>query len=166
MSTTSTSKHAFTAGPASVFICDDGGQWSGWPLSVNSVDDDDKTIVRPGGFYPYKWDAAVSQREAVANANLIAEAFTVAHETGLTPRQLADDLRATKGILAAIRERVCHLEVERDELCKQRAELLAVLQMAECKLVAARSALSDAGISLPLTDAIIAVQDAMIKAGG
>lgn len=31
-----------------------------------------------------------SQEEGRANAHLIAEAFTVAHETGLTPRQLAE----------------------------------------------------------------------------
>jgi hypothetical protein len=94
------SRRMFTQGPASVFICDDGGQWSGWPLSVNSVDDEDKTIVRPGGFYPYEWDAAVSQREAVANANLIAEAFTVAHETGLTPRQLAERCKELEAALS------------------------------------------------------------------
>lgn len=61
-----------TPGPWRVFICDDGGEWSGWPLSICSVDDEDKSIVRPGGSYPYEWDAAMSQREAVANARLIA----------------------------------------------------------------------------------------------
>lgn len=61
-----------TPGPWEVFICDDGKQWTGWPLSIDASDEEDKTIVRPGGFYPYEWDAAVSQREAVANAYLIA----------------------------------------------------------------------------------------------
>lgn len=66
------SKH--TPGPWRVFICDDGGQWSGWPLSINAVDDEDKSIVRPGGQYPYEWDATMSQHEAIANARLIAAA--------------------------------------------------------------------------------------------
>jgi hypothetical protein len=65
------SKH--TPGPWKVFICDDGGQWSGWPLSI-FTDDTERTIVRPGGFYPYEWDRGVSEREAVANARLIAAA--------------------------------------------------------------------------------------------
>lgn len=68
------STEKFTPGPWRAFICDDGGQWSGWPLSISSVDDPDKSIVRPGGSYPYRWDAAMSQREAVANAHLIAAA--------------------------------------------------------------------------------------------
>lgn len=61
-----------TQGAWEVFIADDGGEWTGWPLSISSVDDCDKTIVRPGGHYPYEWDAAMSQREAVANATHIA----------------------------------------------------------------------------------------------
>ncbi len=68
----SESKH--TPGPWKVFICDDGGKWSGWPLAITAVNDEDKNIARPGGFYPYTWDAAMSQREAVANARLIAAA--------------------------------------------------------------------------------------------
>ena len=39
--------------------------------------------------------------EIAANAELIAEAFNVAHETGLTPRQLADALTKRKSIPAA-----------------------------------------------------------------
>lgn len=61
-----------TPGPWEVFICDDGKQWTGWPLSIDASEEEDKTVVRPGGFYPYEWDAAVSQREAVANAFLMA----------------------------------------------------------------------------------------------
>lgn len=68
----STPEH--TPGPWQVFVCDDGGQWSGWPLSISSVEDEDKSVVRPGGFYPYEWDNATSQAEAVANARLIAAA--------------------------------------------------------------------------------------------
>ena len=55
-------------------IDDTGGQWAGWPLVIVSVVDDDKSIVRTGGLWPYKWDAGTSQQEAVANARLIAAA--------------------------------------------------------------------------------------------
>lgn len=61
-----------TPGPWREFVCDDGGEWSGWPLSVSSASDPDHTIVRPGGFYPYAWDRKTSQHEAVANAEFIA----------------------------------------------------------------------------------------------
>jgi hypothetical protein len=60
-----------TPGPWYVFIDDTGGQWTGWPVSIG-CSDEDKSIVRPGGFYLYAWDAATSQREAVANAHLMA----------------------------------------------------------------------------------------------
>ena len=63
-----------------------------------------------------------------ANARLIAEAGTVYHETGLTPQQLRADLNATKNVLAATREHVCRLEVQRDELNKQKADLLAEME--------------------------------------
>lgn len=63
-----------TPGPWKVFIDDSGDEWTGWPLSIYAENDEDKSIVRPGGQWPYKWDAAMSQREAVANAHLIAAA--------------------------------------------------------------------------------------------
>lgn len=69
---TAETKH--TPGPWSVFICDDGGEWTGWPLSISADHFTDKTVVRPGGFYPYAWDAGISQNEAVANARLITAA--------------------------------------------------------------------------------------------
>jgi hypothetical protein len=65
-------KTRHTEGPWNVFIADDGGQWTGWPLSIEATNEEDKTVVRPGGFYPYTWDAAVSQTEAVANAHLMS----------------------------------------------------------------------------------------------
>lgn len=37
-----------------------------------------------------------------ANAELIAEAFNVTHETGKTPRELADDLKACRDLLASL----------------------------------------------------------------
>lgn len=63
-----------TPGPWEVFICDDGGQWTGWPLSIEAAAETDKVVVRTGGQWPYEWDAATSQVEAVANAKLIAAA--------------------------------------------------------------------------------------------
>jgi hypothetical protein len=63
-----------TPGPWRSIIDDTGGQWSGWPLCITAENEDDKTVVRTGGQWPYEWDAATSQREAVANARLIASA--------------------------------------------------------------------------------------------
>ena len=79
-----------TKGPWESFICDDGGEWSGWPLCVTQANDDDKVIVRTGGQWPYKWDASTSQVEAVANARLIAAA--------------PDLLEALQGLLADIQD--------------------------------------------------------------
>jgi hypothetical protein len=63
-----------TPGPWRSIIDDTGGQWSGWPLCITAENEDDKSVVRPGGQWPYEWDAEISQREAVANARLIASA--------------------------------------------------------------------------------------------
>jgi hypothetical protein len=65
-------KTRHTEGPWAVFVADDGGEWTGWPLAINATDEEDKTVVRPGGFYPYTWDAAMSQAEAVANAHVMS----------------------------------------------------------------------------------------------
>lgn len=61
-----------TPGPWSPFIDDSGDEWTGWPLSISADSITDKTVVRPGGFYPYRWDTKTSQHEAVANAAHIA----------------------------------------------------------------------------------------------
>jgi hypothetical protein len=112
-----TSKHAFTAGPAEVdgVVTIDGIKTSAGVYKTTDIDTDliENDLICKASY---------------GDAEFIAEAFTVTHEIGLTPRQLADDLRATKGILAATRERVCHLEVERDELRKERACLAVLLQ--------------------------------------
>jgi hypothetical protein len=63
-----------TPGPWEVFICDDGGKWTGWPLSINPGYDENKSVVRTGGQWPYEWDSKTSQDEAVANALLISAA--------------------------------------------------------------------------------------------
>jgi len=61
---------------------------------------------------------------AKANAELIAEAFNVYSETGLTPRQLADELAAHKRLNK-------NLEGENISALKQRDELLATLALVE-----------------------------------
>ena len=75
----------YTPGPWKVFICDDGGRWTGWPLSISAANvlnsnGDPRTVVRTGGQYPYEWDHGTSQDEAVANALLIAAAPDMAAE--------------------------------------------------------------------------------------
>lgn len=99
-----------TPGPWSVFINDAGDEWTGWPLSVSADDIVDKTIIRPGGHWPYEWDAKTSQYEACQNARLIAASPTLAADT---LRLLDDNLRLT-----AENER---LRAERDEQ-RERAE--------------------------------------------
>ena len=64
-----------TKGPWASIIDDSGtGKNAGWPLCVAAVNEVDKTVVRTGGFWPYKWDSSTSQDEAIANAHLIAAA--------------------------------------------------------------------------------------------
>lgn len=63
-----------TPGPWEVFIDDSGDEWTGWPISISQINDEEKTIVRTGGQWPYEWDAEVSKVEAVSNAHLIAAA--------------------------------------------------------------------------------------------
>ena len=63
-----------TPGPWEVFFDDSGGQWTGWPLSIEAPKITDKTVVRTGGQWPYEWDAKMSQHEAGQNARVIAAA--------------------------------------------------------------------------------------------
>jgi hypothetical protein len=44
----------------------------------------------------------VTRPDMEANAELIAEAFNITHETGRTPRQLAEDVEACKKFLEAL----------------------------------------------------------------
>ena len=85
---------AHTPGPWRSIIDDTGGQWSGWPLCIVPENDDDKSVVRTGGQWPYEWDAATSQREAVANARLIAAAPTMF--AYIAARSAAGDPEATQ----------------------------------------------------------------------
>lgn len=65
---------AATKGPWKSIIDDTGGERSGWPLCIVPEDDDNRSVVRTGGMWPYEWDAKVSRHEAVATAAFIAAA--------------------------------------------------------------------------------------------
>ena len=74
---------------------------------IRPVAEDGREILHHG-------DMGRSREENEANAALIVEAFNVATETGMTPRQLADEIKeAISGI---------------KHLHEQRAELLAALK--------------------------------------
>jgi hypothetical protein len=61
-----------TLGPWRVIIDDTGGSFTGWP-SVSASDELDCSIVHRAGFKQEYW-GDLSQREAIANAHLIAAA--------------------------------------------------------------------------------------------
>jgi hypothetical protein len=108
-----------TPGPWRSIIDDTGGQWSGWPLCITAENEDDKTVVRTGGQWPYEWDAATSQREAVANARLIAS---------------APDL--LEALIASLSLDPLRMELE-DCLDDEREALVAELQQIEAQISAA-----------------------------
>lgn len=85
-------KPKWTPGPWTVFIDDTGGEHTGWPLSIEAAPELDRYVVRQGGFWPYSFDAAISQREAVANAHLIAAA-PLLYEAAEAAELLLHDLR-------------------------------------------------------------------------
>lgn len=95
---------AHTPGPWRSVIDDTGGQWSGWPLCIVPENDDDKSVVRTGGQWPYEWDAATNQREAVANARLIAAApdLLEACRLAVGPLGSTGPTPAYEAVLAAI----------------------------------------------------------------
>lgn len=93
-----------TPGPWEAFIDDTGGQWSGWPLSISAPSITDKTVVRPGGQWPYEWDAKTSQHEAVTNAHLIALAPELAAEVITICAQAAKDKARIERLEAALRK--------------------------------------------------------------
>lgn len=57
-----------------------------------------------------------SEDVAEANGHLIAEAFNVAHETGLTPRQLADRCAKLEVFAQAVIEALCTRGLIDDDL--------------------------------------------------
>jgi len=65
---------AATPGPWRSVIDDTGGQWSGWPLCIVPENDDDRSVVRTGGQWPYEWDTKVCQHEAISTAAYIVAA--------------------------------------------------------------------------------------------
>ncbi len=86
-----TSKHAFTAGPAITF--------PDAPFEVVMNDAE--------GVHALIATVATDNTgppQALADAELIAEAFTVAHETGLTPRQLAARCKELEAAAAPLAE--------------------------------------------------------------
>jgi hypothetical protein len=85
-------REAGTPGPWRVFIDDSGGRWVGWPLSIEADSITDKSIVRPGGHWPYEWDAKTSQHEAVANACRIARVPAMEAEIERLRGEVADYL--------------------------------------------------------------------------
>ena len=75
-----------TPGPWRVILDDTGGQFTGWP-SVSASDELDCSIVHRAGFKQEYW-GDLSQREAIANARLIAAAPELL--TALEPFVLAN----------------------------------------------------------------------------
>lgn len=67
------------------------------------------------------------QYQQAANARLIAEAGTVHHETGLTPRQLVEQRDALAAALAGLDEAYCRAgtPLSRDERTEDRKRLIA-----------------------------------------
>lgn len=83
------------------------GEWTVEPIDGNCCE-----VMCDSGYYIATChDGVRSESNAIANARLIAEAGTVHHETGLTPRQLAERVKELEVALiraesaAAIRSR-------------------------------------------------------------
>lgn len=78
------------------------GEWIVSPMTPCRVD----TL---NGAISVSWssnhDGGAREREAEANARLIAEAGTVHHETGLTPRQLVERVKELEEALSGVVER-------------------------------------------------------------
>jgi hypothetical protein len=80
-----------------------------------------RSICSTGGYSSNAQDSGVIRAENEANAALIAEAGTVANETGLSPRQLADQ-RAE--LLAALDE-ICQEFAQQHPLIKKGRDIIA-----------------------------------------
>ena len=70
---------------------------------------------------------ACKHQDMQANAALIAEAGTVHHETGLTPRQLVEQRDALAAALAGLDEAYCRADapLSRNERAEDRKRLIA-----------------------------------------
>ena len=104
-----------TEGPWEAFIDDSGGQWTGWPLSIEASAIADKTVVRTGGQWPYEWDAKTSQDEACQNARLIAAAPDLARAL-LDARAENDRLKKDAQAAVALVVKQCADEVRGSNL--------------------------------------------------
>lgn len=107
---TSKAGHTFTAGPATVLRSKRPSDGE-YDFAVNC---EGAPVIAEA--FGRAADGEGSILPAEANANLIAEAFTVAHETGLTPRQLAercaDLLETLKQIRLWLAEEDCEEPLE------------------------------------------------------
>ncbi len=74
---------------------------------------------------------AGSKEEAEANADLIAEAGTVYHETGMTPRQLAEKLCEIDETKVRLAKSCSDLAAERNRLKQENAYLIGLLKDVE-----------------------------------
>jgi hypothetical protein len=105
---TSTSKHAFTAGPWDYFVGNANGRGLIRVEAAVSSDDAGEHICSfPRG------------PKGEAHAALVAEAGTVAHETGLTPRQLAERCKELEAALTFTQSDPCFVllgSVTKDEV--------------------------------------------------
>lgn len=95
-----------TPGPWVEFISDDGGKWTGWPASIECTSIVDKTIVRPGGHWPYEWDAKTSCDEACANARFIAAARDLVPALAAEIARLTAERDEARALLAATLSRL------------------------------------------------------------
>ena len=92
-------------------------------------------------------------RNAEANGKLIVEAFNVAHETGMSPRQLAERVKELeRGTLELTQEYMARS----NKAAEQRAELLAALKDARSNLL--KLYVEDDVVIKPITEAIAKVE--------
>jgi len=133
---TSAAKHKFTAGPWEYVPGTEHhgpyvtGPWGGDICDCYTMSNPMAASVRNGGTsFPINHQG----ERAEANARLIAEAGTVAHETGLTPRQLAEQrdelVKALQWALAELDKRTSYAHPGQFLACDTRAR--AALAKAE-----------------------------------
>lgn len=74
------------------------GEWTAEPIDGNCCE-----VMCDSGYYIATChDGVRSESNAIANARLIAEAGTVHHETGLTPRQLVERVKELEELLNGV----------------------------------------------------------------
>jgi len=83
------------------------GEWTFSPMKGTKHHCFSAQVWDENGFNLASIDSRYGEIEATANAKLIAEAGTVANETGKTPRQLADE---NKILLEAAKEAISSID--------------------------------------------------------